>query len=58
MEEDEDIDTIGGYVLHLFGRIPDSGDVLGAGHLEFQAAEVDKQRIVQVVIRKIGDNQK
>lgn len=51
----EDIDTIGGYVVHLFGRIPDSGEVLSAEGIEFKVAETDRQRITYVVIRRIAD---
>jgi len=54
VEEDEDIDTIGGYILNLFGRIPESGDVFRTDSLEFKVAKMDKQRITQVVIRNIG----
>ena len=52
LEEDEDIDTIGGYLLYLFGRIPESGDVFRTDDLEFEVAEVNKQRITQIVVRK------
>jgi len=53
LSEEEDIDTIGGYVLHLFGRIPNSGEVLSADGLDFEVAGVDKQRITHVVIRRL-----
>jgi putative hemolysin len=50
---EEDMDTIGGYVIHLFGRIPNRGEILSAEGLEFEVAETDKQRITYVIIRKI-----
>ncbi len=53
VKEDEDIDTIGGYILHLFGRIPEQGELFSTGDLEFKVAEMDKQRITQVEIKKI-----
>lgn len=53
VEEDEDIDTIGGYILHVLGRIPEPGEVFSTDDLEFKVAEMDKQRITQVVIRRI-----
>lgn len=52
---EEDIDTIGGYVTHLFGRIPGREEVFSAEGLEFQVAETDRQRITYVIIRKIPD---
>ncbi len=54
VKEDKDIDTIGGYILHLFGRIPEPGEVFSTEDLEFKVAEMDKQRITQVVIKKIN----
>ncbi|MFC1717613.1 hemolysin family protein [Candidatus Poribacteria bacterium] len=56
VEEDEDIDTIGGYVLHLFGRIPESGDVFRTDDLEFEVAAADKQRVTQILIKKLDIN--
>ena len=51
---DEDVDTIGGYVIHLFGRIPRNGEVFSIdGVAEFEVAEVDKQRVTQVLVRKV-----
>lgn len=51
LSAEEDIDTIGGYVLHLFGRIPERGAVFSTDGLEFEVAGVDRQRITHVVIR-------
>ena len=50
---EEDIDTIGGYVMHLFGRIPEPGEVFSTEELEFEVSEMDRQRITEVIIRKI-----
>ena len=50
---EEDIDTIGGYVIHLFGRIPEAGEVFSVDELEFEVSEVDRQRIMEVIIRKV-----
>ena len=53
LSSEEDIDTIGGYILHLFGRIPKRGEVFSTNGLEFEVAEADRQRITRVVIRKL-----
>lgn len=50
---DEDIDTIGGYVVHLFGRIPQQGEVLSNDNLEFEVTGADRQRVTQVMIKKV-----
>ena len=52
LAEEEDIDTIGGYVFHLFGRIPEKGEVFLSDGLEFSVEGMDKQRITDVVIRR------
>lgn len=58
-ERDEDIDTIGGYVLYLLGRIPEAGDILTKDNLEFEVKEVEeKKRITQVAIKMLDvDNE-
>ena len=53
LSTEQDIDTIGGYVLHLFGRMPKKGETSCSDGLEFEIAGVDRQRISQVVIRRI-----
>jgi len=53
---EEDIDTIGGYVIRLFGRIPDSGEVLSTNGLEFEISEVTRKSVTEIIIRKIQDN--
>ena len=57
LSAEEDIDTIGGYVLHLFGRIPRSGEKFLADELEFEVDEADKQHITQVRIRQIQETE-
>lgn len=51
---DEDVDTIGGYVMELFGYIPNRGEVILENDLEFEVAEADKQKITQIIIKKLG----
>lgn len=49
---DEDVDTIGGYVVKLLGRIAQAGDVASSENLEFQVKEIDGARITKLVITK------
>lgn len=59
LSAEEDIDTIGGYVLHLFGRIPERGEVFSIdGIAEFEVAGVDRQRVTYVKIKKEGEEQR
>lgn len=49
---DEDVDTIGGYVVKLLGRIAQAGDIAGSENLEFQVKEIDGARITKLIITK------
>jgi CBS domain containing-hemolysin-like protein len=56
-EEDEDIDTLGGLVFAIAGRIPARGEVLRhpAG-LEFEVVDADPRRIKRLRVRRVqGD---
>lgn len=48
---DEDVDTVGGLILHLLGRAPVEGEVVTAEGLEFTVAKVVGRRVKQVIIR-------
>jgi putative hemolysin len=52
LPSEENIGTIGGYVLHLFGRVPDKGEIFLTDDLEFRVEGVEKQRITYVAIKK------
>lgn len=43
--ESEEVDTIGGFVVELFDRIPEQGEVLESENLVFTVLEIDKNRI-------------
>jgi putative hemolysin len=49
---DEEWDTVGGLVLDIFGKIPDSGDEEEFQGLRFRAEEVNGRRIATVVISR------
>ncbi|MDQ1317106.1 MAG: HlyC/CorC family transporter [Candidatus Poribacteria bacterium] len=53
---DGDIDTIGGYVISLFGRIPDVGETISSDIAEFEIAGEDGRRITEILIRKKLDS--
>ncbi|MCL5292205.1 MAG: hemolysin family protein [Actinobacteria bacterium] len=50
--EHDDIDTIGGFVVGLMGRIPNPGDQADFENLTFRVEEVDGRRIAKVLITK------
>jgi len=48
--ESEDFETIGGYVVGLLGQIPEAGEAIVEGELEFIVEHVDKNRIEKLKI--------
>ncbi len=52
---EEDVDTIGGYVVSLFGHIPQQGEIISDNGLEFEVASVKDRSINEVIIRKNKD---
>ncbi len=50
--EGEDIDTLGGYVAHLAGRVPQIGESFRSdGGLRFDVLEMDQSRIARLRVR-------
>lgn len=49
---DEDVDTIGGLVVKVLGRIAQVGDVVEIQNLEFSVKEIDGARITKLIITK------
>ncbi len=45
---DEDYDTIGGLVMHQFGRLPRRGEAVTMERLEFKVLRADRRRIDQL----------
>ncbi len=45
---DEEYDTIGGLVMHQFGRLPRRGEAVTMGGLEFKVLRADRRRIDQL----------
>jgi CBS domain containing-hemolysin-like protein len=50
--EDEDVDTVGGYVCGEFGRIPEAGEALNIeGVAHFTVLKADKRKILSLKIK-------
>lgn len=54
----EDFDTIGGFVLHLFGTLPLAGDSVSYENIRFSVEKITKARIItlKVTREKAPDN--
>ena len=51
--ESEDVETLGGFLMEAFGRIPSEGEKLERAGLEFTIESVEEQRITRVRIDKL-----
>ncbi|MDB5649026.1 MAG: uncharacterized protein JWL62_546 [Hyphomicrobiales bacterium] len=56
---DEDVDTLGGLVTTVAGRVPVRGEiVISADNFEFEILDADPRRVKRVRIRLIGEDKK
>ncbi|HET7410092.1 MAG TPA: hemolysin family protein [Paracoccaceae bacterium] len=54
-EEDEDVDTLGGLVFTIAGRVPERGEVIRhSSGFEFEVVEADPRRVKRIVARDVG----
>ncbi len=53
--DSEGIETLGGFLMEAFGRIPSVGEKLERGGFEFTVEELDEQRIISVTVVKSDD---
>jgi putative hemolysin len=51
--EAEDVDTIGGYILHLLGRAPVQGETVRSGSWELTASVVTGRRVKRVRLKSV-----
>jgi CBS domain containing-hemolysin-like protein len=49
----DDFNTVNGWLLYLFGRIPKAGDMLQSSGLEITVMEADKRKIIRAKLRKL-----
>lgn len=52
-EEDADFQTLGGFVMTHFGRIPTEGDRFEADGWRFEVLDMDRHRIDKILISKV-----
>jgi putative hemolysin len=55
LPEDEDYDTVGGFVLARLGYVPKAGEQLDYKNLKFTIAAAEPRRINRVTIRKVPE---
>jgi CBS domain containing-hemolysin-like protein len=50
-DPEEDVDTLGGLVVSVVGRVPQRGEIVGHDGLEFEVLEADPRRIKRLRLR-------
>jgi len=51
----ESVDTIGGFIYDLLGRIPEEGETFESSHLRFLVEKVEGQRIAKVIVKRMTE---
>jgi len=52
LPEEEGYETMGGFLLHVFGRMPTQGEEVGYGGLVFRAARLKGTRLLEIEARR------
>jgi putative hemolysin len=53
---EEDFDTVGGFVFHLFGKLPVRGESIRYDHYTYRVVKMGKARILKVRIEREADD--
>ena len=53
---EEDFDTVGGFVFHLFGKLPGKGEEVRFGDYVFRVEKMGKARILNIRIERRGQS--
>lgn len=56
--EDDDYDTVGGFIFNHIGTIPEEGDNFEYGNYKFTVKEIDNKRINKVLVEKLKSDNK
>jgi magnesium and cobalt transporter len=54
---DDAVDTVGGLVVHAFGRLPKRGDTVTIGEYRFRVVRADSRRIHTLQVEKLAPPQ-
>ena len=55
LPEDEDFDTVGGFMMSVLGHIPVQGEVIETHGVRFRIVQADERRVHQVEITVTGE---
>jgi magnesium and cobalt transporter len=52
--DDDENDTLGGYIYSLFGKVPDNHEKITQDHIEYEVMEIEGNRITKVKISLVS----
>ena len=55
LPEEEDFETIGGFVFHEYGRIPQTGEMLESHGVRLEVLAATRRRIDLVRVERLGE---
>jgi magnesium and cobalt transporter len=55
LDPDEEVDTLGGLVVSILGRVPQRGEIVPYPGYEFEVLEADPRRVKRLRIRPVAD---
>ncbi|QBJ77591.1 HlyC/CorC family transporter [Aquitalea sp. USM4] len=54
--DDDDVDTVGGLVISLFGHLPKRGETVESGSLRFTVLRADSRRLQTLLVERLHSN--
>ncbi|KJV28856.1 cation transporter [Aquitalea magnusonii] len=54
--DDDDVDTVGGLVISLFGHLPKRGETVESGSLRFTILRADSRRLQTLLVERLHSN--
>lgn len=48
---DDEVDTVGGLIVHAFGHLPEQGETVSLGEYQFKVISADRRRIIQLQVK-------
>ncbi len=48
---DDEVDTVGGLIVHAFGHLPEQGETVCLGDYQFKVITADRRRIIQLQVK-------
>lgn len=49
--DDDEVDTVGGLIVHAFGHLPEQGETVSLGEYQFKVITADRRRIIQLQVK-------